>query len=107
MSDEKILYLCDVYGFKVLTSNFASVSKQIFTLSSATFRYQDPVTNNYLTLFSILTSNLLSFEIHCLHEKIDYFIKGDDMIVRLFKLEESLRGAQELKKVQADITARK
>jgi hypothetical protein len=39
-------------------------------------------------------------ELHCLHEKLDYYIKSDDIIIRLFKLEESLRGFEELQQVQ-------
>ena len=100
ISEEKLLYISDINGFKLVLSHFASVFKQIFSLSSATFRYHDESTKSYLTLFSILTSNLLSFEIHCLHEKLDYFVKADDIIIRLFKLEESLRGFEDLKRVQ-------
>jgi hypothetical protein len=100
ISEEKLLYMCDINGFKLTLSHFASVFKQIFSLSSATFRYHDESTKSYLTLFSILTSNLVSLELHCLHEKLDYYVKSDDIIIRLFMLEESLRGFEELQQVQ-------
>lgn len=53
-----------------------------------------------MQLLSILTSNLLTFEVHSLHDKVDFYLNGQDVIIRLFKLDESSKAISDAKSIQ-------
>jgi len=89
--DGALNYIADVQRFKLELSLFASVYKQQYSFGSVIFKYHCQATDSYSVLLSIMTSNLMSVEIQSLHQKVDYTIRADDVIVRLFKLEESLK----------------
>lgn len=89
-------YIGDIQKFKLQLSYFASIFKQIISLGRVEFKYHSLETDNYSALLSVLTSNLFTVEIQCLHSKFEYFFKADDLIIKLFKLEESHKFMQEI-----------
>ncbi len=45
----------------------------------------------------MLTSNLLTVEVHRLHEKVEFKVVAQDVITRLFRLQESSRAIADFK----------
>lgn len=73
--------------FKLILSSFASVYNQSFSLGSVMFRYHHPEDGQIHSLLSVLTSNLVKFEIHINHDKLELSLMADDIFVKLFNLE--------------------
>jgi hypothetical protein len=82
-----------------LLSSFASVYNTAISLGAIHFRYFNAGT--FHSLLSVFTSNLIKVEIHLFGQKREHSITADDVVVKLFNLEQSSAFLQEIHRLQA------
>ncbi|CDW72550.1 UNKNOWN [Stylonychia lemnae] len=102
---QNLLYIGDIQNFKLNLYNFASIFKQTLSFGRVEFKYHSQEADNYLALLSLITSNLFTIEIQSFHEKYEYKLLSEEVIIRLFKIKESLKFIDETLKAFEDINA--
>lgn len=84
-----LIYIGEIQSFKFSLYNFASVFKQSLSFGRVEFKYYSNERDNYMALLSVLTSNLITLEVHSFHDKFEYCMISQDIVIKLFRLQES------------------